>query len=95
MIKAGRKKKKDGVAKTVLNLIGKIYHKEKQARLKKLSPEKILAMRQNEIKPLLEKIKNIMLEKGPTTPPKSLLARRLPTPWASGPASPPTSTART
>ena len=77
VIKAGGKKKKGGTAQTVLNLIGKIYKKEKQARLTELSPEKILAIRQKDIRPLLDKIKGILLDRKSTTPPKSLLGKAI------------------
>ncbi len=75
VLKAGGKKKKGGVAQAVLNLIAKVYKKEKQARQQGSTPPEILAMRQKEIKPLLDKIKNILFEKGPLTPPKSLLGK--------------------
>jgi len=76
---AGKKniKKKGGTAQTVLDLIGKVYKKEKQARRKESTPDEILAMRKNEIKPLLDKIKNILIDRKATTPPKSLLGQAI------------------
>ena len=76
---AGKKniKKKGGTAQTVLDLIGKVYKKEKQARQRELNPEQILALRKNEIKPLLDKIKNILIDRKSTTPPKSLLGQAI------------------
>ena len=77
VIKAGAKKNKSGAAQTVINLIGKVYQKEKQARLDELTPDEIRALRQEKIKPLLDKIKNILLDRKPAVPPKSLLGQAI------------------
>ena len=77
MIKAGAKKNKSGAAQTVINLIGKVYQKEKQARLDELTPDEIRALRREKIKPLLDKIKNILLDRKPAVPPKSLLGQAI------------------
>ena len=77
VIKAGGKKKKGGVAQTILNLIAKVYQKEKQARKREAKPDEILAMRQKEIKPLLDKIRDTLLDRKPAVPPKSLLGKAI------------------
>ncbi len=60
-----------------MNLIQKLYHLEKQAREAKLPPEDIYAMRQERMKPLLEKIKKLLVEREKSTPPKSLLGKAI------------------
>ncbi len=79
VLKAAPKKGKTkiGTAQTVLNLIQKLYHLEKQAREVKLPPEDIYAMRQERVKPLLEKIKKLLVEREKSTPPKSLLGKAI------------------
>jgi len=77
VLKAGLKKSKGGTAQTVLNLIGKVYKLEKQARRQELDPEQILAMRQQRVRPVLDKIKGVLLERKSTTPPKSLLGKAI------------------
>lgn len=80
VIKAGGKKKtssKKGTAQTVLNLIAKLYHIEKQARGQQLDPEQIKQMRQEKAKPVMAKIKAILDARHDTTPPKSLLGKAI------------------
>lgn len=77
VLKAGGKKKKGGLAQTAINLIGQVYKKEKQARLDELRPDQILALRQDEIKLLLRKIENLLLDRKSAVPPKSLLGKAI------------------
>ena len=74
--KAGAKKK-SGTAQTVLDLIGKLYKLEKQAREQKLDPEAVHAMRQERARPIMDKIKALLDARVKTTPPKSLLGRAI------------------
>ena len=64
-----------GTATTVVNLIGKLYHLEKQANEQKLNPGQIKNLRQERAKPIMDKIKAILDERVETTPPKSLLGK--------------------
>ncbi|MFI3272963.1 MAG: IS66 family transposase [Pseudomonadota bacterium] len=66
-------KKKAGVASTVIDLIGKIYHVEKVAKDKKFTPEEILKMREERVKPLFAKIKDIL--DTASAPPSSTLGK--------------------
>lgn len=75
VLKSGSKKSKGGTAKTVVDLIGKIYHLEKQAREQELEPDQIRDMRQERAKPLMDKIKALLIEREKTTPPKGLLGK--------------------
>ncbi len=75
VLKTSSKKNKGGTAKTVVNLIKKLYHLEKQAREQKLAPDLIRELRQEKAKPIMEKIKELLVESAKTTPPKSLLGR--------------------
>ena len=77
VLKGGSSKHKAGTASTVVNLIGKLYHLEKQAAQGKLDPEQIKAMRQERAKPIMDKIKAILDARAETTPPKSLLGKAL------------------
>jgi transposase len=70
-------KKTNGTAQTVLDLIGKLYKLERQAREQKLEPEAVHAMRQERAKPIMDKIKNLLDARVKTTPPKSLLGRAI------------------
>lgn len=74
--KAGGKKK-SGTAQTVLDLIGKLYKLEKQAREQKLDPEAVHAMRQERVRPIMDKIKALLDARVKTTPPKGLLGRAI------------------
>jgi transposase len=76
VIKAGAKNK-NGTAVTIINLIGKIYKIEKQARVDKLNPDQIKALRQEHTRPIMDKIKAILDERVLTTPPKSLLGKAI------------------
>jgi transposase len=73
VIKAKSGKKKQGVADKAIQLIGDLYRIEKQAKEKNLSLDAIYQLRQQEAKPILEKLHNWLLIKMDITPPKSLL----------------------
>ena len=75
-LKAGSKKKK-GTASTVVDLIGKLYHLESQARKEELSLDGIAAMRREKVQPILKKIKEQMQGAIESVPPKSLLGQAL------------------
>jgi transposase len=80
VIKAGGKKKKGakgGTAQTVINLIAELYHQEKQAREKGLEPDQVKQLRQERVKPIMDKIKAILDERYESTPPKSLLGKAI------------------
>ena len=80
VIKAGGKKKKGskhGTAQNVIDLIAKLYLLEKQAKEQELDPEQIKQMRQEQAKPILDKIKALLDHRHETTPPKSLLGRAI------------------
>ena len=77
VLKGGSSKHKAGTASTVLNLIGKLYHIEKQADEQKLDPEQIKNLRQERAKPIMDKIKSILDARSETTPPKSLLGKAI------------------
>jgi transposase len=66
-----------GVAKTVIDIIREIYLVERQAEAQQLAPEGIAALRDKAARPLWKKFKEILAERGPTTPPKSLLGRAI------------------
>jgi transposase len=74
VLKAGSKKKK-GTASTVVDLIGKLYHLESQAKKANFSPEALMAMREEKVKPILAKIKKLLEESVDAVPPKSLLGK--------------------
>ena len=76
VIKGGAKNK-NATAVTIVNMIGKVYEIEKQARKENLNPEQIKAMRQERTRPIMDKIKAILDERIKTTPPKSLLGKAL------------------
>ena len=77
MLKGGSKKQKNGTASTVVNLIGKLYHIEKQAHDQDLDPARIKSLRQERAKPILDKIRDILISRSGTTPPKSLLGKAI------------------
>lgn len=76
-MKSGSKKSKKGTAATVMNLIAKIYRHEKQGRLAELEPEAVLAMREEKIRPIFEKIHALLISSVNKVPPKSLLGRAI------------------
>lgn len=76
VIKTGSKKK-SGTAQTILNLIGKLYKLEKKAREQQFDPDAILAMRQEQAKPIMDKIKEHLDSRVKTTPPQSLLGKAI------------------
>ena len=76
VLKAGAKKP-GGTAATIVELIGRLYGLEKQAREGRLAPEQIKAMREERVRPILDEIKALLAQRAPTTPPKSLLGRAI------------------
>ena len=77
VLKGGAKKQKNGTASTVVNLIGKLYHIEKQAHEQELDTDQIKNLRQERSKPIMDKIKDILVARSETTPPKSLLGKAI------------------
>ena len=77
VLKGDSSKHKAGTASTVVNLIGKLYHLEKQAGEQKLDPEQIKNLRQERAKPIMDRIKSILKARAETTPPKSLLGKAI------------------
>ncbi len=68
---------KAGVAKEVLDLIAKLYKIEVDAREKGLSPDEVVAFRNQESRPVLEQIKTTLDRHANKTPPKSLLGKAI------------------
>ena len=77
VLKGTKGTNKASVAKTMVDYIGELYGVEKRARAENLTPEKIVELRAVESKPILDKIKKLLDEKGPTSPPKSLLGKAI------------------
>ena len=76
-MKAGSKNSKKGTAATVMNLIANIYKHEKQARVAELDPGAVLAMRNEKIRPIFEKIHALLMSSVNKVPPKGLLGRAI------------------
>lgn len=68
---------KQGVANEVIDLIGKLYDLERNARQEKMTVEEIYSMRQGKSKPIMEKLKTLLDKRKNTTPPKSLLGKAI------------------
>ena len=66
-----------GFAVTVINLLKKIYHLEKQCKEQALLPAEIYARRQIEAKPILLDLKQRLEENYPRTPPGSAIAKAI------------------
>jgi len=75
--KAAGKKKKTGVADRAINLMGKLYHLEKQAKEKSLDTEAIRQMRQEYAIPILEKLHSYLIEQQGKAPPQSTLGKAI------------------
>nr|WP_277752572.1 transposase [Pseudodesulfovibrio senegalensis] len=75
VLKAGTKKR--GTTQEVVDLIVQLYGLEKQTRQAGFDADRILAMRQNQSRQIMDTIKALLLERGQTTPPKSLLGRAI------------------
>ena len=74
VIKAGGKKPgKPNTAQTVIDYIASVYALENKAITDKYSLEAICHMRQEQIRPILDTIKNLLTQRKESTPPKSLL----------------------
>jgi transposase len=74
--KAGSSKsKKSGSVDVALGYIRKLYGIEKRATIQKLDIEQLVALRQKEAKPLLEKFKKWLEKKSLHVVPKSLLGK--------------------
>ena len=64
-------------AVTVINLLKKVYHLEKQFKEQALRPEEIYARRQAEAKPILLDLKQRLKEQYPKAPPQSAMAKAM------------------
>ena len=82
VFKAGAKKR--GTAQEVVDLIAQLYGLVKQARQAGFDEDRILTMRKNQSRQIMDTIKVLLLERGRTTPPKSLLGRAISYAWGSG-----------
>lgn len=69
--------KKGGLAGTVVDLMAKLYHHESVARKQNLDAAKLLALREEKIRPILNNIKTRLREAAPTVPPQSLLGKAI------------------
>jgi hypothetical protein len=69
----GKKSGKNNTAQTIINLIASVYALEKQAVKSKLTPEAVYTMRQQKIRPILDRIKKLLDLRKESAPPKSLL----------------------
>lgn len=76
VLKAGSRKKK-GTAHAVVDLIGKLYHLESQARKGGDSPEAVMTMRAEKVKPIPDKIRKRIEGAEAVVPPKSLLGKAI------------------
>jgi len=74
VVKASGKGKK-GHAQTVLDAIGRLYAIEKSGRMADLSPEKMVALRQEQSAPILEELYACLNALSGKTPPKGLLGK--------------------
>lgn len=74
--KAGSKKLK-GTASMIIDTISDIYHQEKIFKEKALSKTQLREARQTNIKPLLDKIENLMLQAQPKVPSLCLLGKAI------------------
>lgn len=76
---AGRKKPKPGagLADTILDLVAKLYIVEKQVRELGLEFDAIKNLRQEQAKPLLDEMKELLDARAANTPPKSLLGKAI------------------
>jgi len=75
VVKAGSGKGKAGHAETILEEIGKLYAIEKKARKDGLTPDEIVALRQEKSKPILDALKVSLNTLSGQTPPKGLLGK--------------------
>jgi transposase len=74
--KAGSSKsKKRGSVDVALGYIRKLYGIEKQAKVQELDAEQVVALRQSEVKPMLEKFRQWLEKKSLQVVPKSLLGK--------------------
>ncbi len=73
--KSGGKNAKSGVASQVVALIGNIYKIEKEIQGK--SESEILALRDEKVRPILEKIEALLKSKKDIVPPQSLLGKAI------------------
>ena len=78
VLKAGGKNtNKSGIAEQVVDLIAKIYKLEKQFITLEYKAEKIFAQRLEKVKPILDKIKSILIQYKDKVPPKSLIGKAI------------------
>lgn len=77
VIKGRGKKRKKGAADKALSYINKLYKLERTARKKKLSPEEIYRMRQDEARPILDDFEKWLSKNKLLTPPKGLLGKAI------------------
>lgn len=75
VVKAGSGKGKKGHAEIAIEYIQEIYAVEKSARKDQLTPDQIVALRQEKSKPVLEKFKVWLNALAGKTPPKGLLGK--------------------
>lgn len=72
VLKAGSKNKK-GTASTVVDLSGKFYHFESQAKKANFPHKAVMEMRETKGRPILDKIKSLLNNAVDSAPPKPLL----------------------
>jgi len=75
VLKAGTKKR--GTAQDVVDLIAQLHYLEKQTRQAVFDANRILAMRHDQSRQVMNTIKALLVEQGWTTPPKSMLGRSI------------------
>jgi transposase len=66
-----------GLADDALDIIGRLYQIEKEARQRELDPPGIKQLRQEKSRPLLDHFKNWLIKSHPLTPPKGLLGQAI------------------
>jgi hypothetical protein len=67
--------KKSGIATTIVDIIGKLYDIER--KIAELPPEKIYQIRQDESKPIIEKLYQTLLHYRDQAPPTSILGKAI------------------
>jgi len=75
VVKAGSAPGKKGHAETALEIIGQLYGIEKMARKDQLTPDQIVALRQEKSKPILVGFHAWLMALSSRTPPKGLLGK--------------------
>jgi len=77
VVKAQGKNRKSGSADQALAYIQQLYGLEKELRRSEAPPEKVLALRHEQARPILEQFRQWLLKRSTQAPPKGLLGRAI------------------